>query len=193
MRVPSGRWTWAIRTDNCATDFFKNFAEKSFMFKSRVRTVRNCRPDGRTSAGSNFHVRLSRVRTKGDERPDGWTSTRNFHICYARVRTMTNRRPDGDIWITILALCMSTSVQESTSSGRLKQSSLKLNLERIWSWSIDHWEASGRAAETSRRMEVGKVASRNNEGLDGMARRPDEWCLVCRASGRYGTSSGRME
>jgi len=27
----------AVRTDNCATGFSENFAEKSFLFKSRVR------------------------------------------------------------------------------------------------------------------------------------------------------------
>jgi len=58
MRVPSGRWTWTVRTDNCATDFFENFAEKSFLFKSRVWMVRHSRPDGRTSAASNFFIRL---------------------------------------------------------------------------------------------------------------------------------------
>jgi len=58
MRVPSGRWTWFVRTDNCAIDFFENFAEKSFLFKSRVRTVRQHRPNGRTSAASNFLIRL---------------------------------------------------------------------------------------------------------------------------------------
>jgi hypothetical protein len=47
-----------VRMDNCGTDFFENFAEKSFLFKSRVRTVRHCRPDGRTSAASNFLIRL---------------------------------------------------------------------------------------------------------------------------------------
>jgi hypothetical protein len=58
MRVPPEWWTWAVRTDNCATDFFKNFAEKSFLFKSRVRTVRQRRTDGRTSVASNFLIRL---------------------------------------------------------------------------------------------------------------------------------------
>jgi hypothetical protein len=167
MRVPSGQWTWAVRTDNCATDFSENFAEKSFLFKSRVRTVRHCRPDGRTSAASNFHIRLSRVQTMGDERPDDWSSTCNFHICYARVRTMIGSRPDGwsrignflncwtrvrtkadcrpdgDIWIVILTFCMSAFGWESTLSGRLKQSSLKLNLERIWSWSITERRSNG--------------------------------------------------
>jgi hypothetical protein len=65
------QWTWAVRTDNCETDFSKNFAEKSFLFKSCVRTVRQCLLDSRTSAVSNFHIRLSRVRTMGYERPDG--------------------------------------------------------------------------------------------------------------------------
>jgi hypothetical protein len=58
---------------------------------------------------------------------------------------------------------------------------------------IDHRDASGRAAETSEWMQAGTVASRNSKGLDGNARHPNRWCLVCRASGRYGTSSGRME
>jgi len=51
--------------------FPKIFAEKSFLFKSRVRTVRHCRPDGHTSTASNFYIRLLSVRTMGDERPDG--------------------------------------------------------------------------------------------------------------------------
>jgi hypothetical protein len=38
---------------------------------------------------------------------------------------------------------------------------------------IDHREASGRAAETSGRMQAGTLASRNSEGPDGNARRPD--------------------
>jgi hypothetical protein len=51
--------------------YSKNFAEKSLLFKSRVQTVRHFRLDGRTSAASNFHIRLLRVRTMGDERPNG--------------------------------------------------------------------------------------------------------------------------
>jgi len=65
-----------------------DFRWKSFLFKSRIWTVRHSRPDGRTSAASNFHIRLSRVQTNGDGRPDGWSSTRNFHICGTRVRTV---------------------------------------------------------------------------------------------------------
>jgi hypothetical protein len=38
---------------------FWEFCWKSFLFKSRVRTVRHWPPDGRTSAVSNFHIRLS--------------------------------------------------------------------------------------------------------------------------------------
>jgi hypothetical protein len=53
------------------------------------------RPDGRTSAASNFLIRLSSVRTMGDERPDGYSSTRNFHVSNVRVRTMIGSRPDG--------------------------------------------------------------------------------------------------
>jgi hypothetical protein len=135
----------------CDRIFWK-FHWKSFLFKSHVRTVRHWRPDGRMSTASNFHIRLSRFRTKGDERPDGWTSTRNFHICYAHVWTMKGRRLDGwsrignflnrwarvrtnadwrldgCIWIAILALFMSASGREITSSGRC------INLPLFWTW-----------------------------------------------------------
>jgi hypothetical protein len=82
--------------------------------------------------------------------------------------------PDGWILIVILPLCVSASGRESTSSGRLNQSSL------IWTWKknlklIDHWRSSGRDAETSERMQAGTEASR------------------CRwVSGRKSTSYGRM-
>jgi len=44
---------------------FQKFRWRSNLFESRVRTVRHCRPDGRTSAASNFHIEASRVRTGG--------------------------------------------------------------------------------------------------------------------------------
>jgi hypothetical protein len=50
--------------DNCEIDFSKILL-KFFPDLSRVRTVVSCRPDGRTSAASNFHTRASHVRTKG--------------------------------------------------------------------------------------------------------------------------------
>jgi hypothetical protein len=55
---PSGRWTMAVRTDNCATGFSKIFAEKPFLYKNIVRTGWLDRLDGRTFAASNFHNRL---------------------------------------------------------------------------------------------------------------------------------------
>jgi hypothetical protein len=145
----------------------------------------------------------------GDEHPNGWSSTRNFHICYASVRTMIGSRPDGwswignflnwwtrvwtkadcrpdgDIWIVILTLCMS-------ASGRLKQSSFKLNLERIWSWSISERRPNGllRCPDGCKlEQKLLDTVVRPN----GKSRRPDGWCLVCRASKRYGTSFGWME
>jgi hypothetical protein len=48
----------AVRTDNCATGFSKIFVEKSFLYKKIVRIEWLDRPDGRTSAASNFHNRL---------------------------------------------------------------------------------------------------------------------------------------
>jgi hypothetical protein len=44
---------------------FWKFCWRTFLFESRVRTMRHCRPDGRTSAASNFHIVASLVRTGG--------------------------------------------------------------------------------------------------------------------------------
>jgi hypothetical protein len=76
-------------------------------------------------------------------RPDGWSRISSFLNCWKHVQTNADWRPDGDIWIVILASCMSASWRETTSSGRLKQSSIKLNLARIWSWSITERRPDG--------------------------------------------------
>jgi hypothetical protein len=52
-------------------------------------------PDGRTSAASNFLIRLSSVWTMGDERPDGYSITRNFYIVNVHIRTIIGSRTDG--------------------------------------------------------------------------------------------------
>jgi hypothetical protein len=52
---PSGRTT--VRPK------FLKFRWKSFLFKSRVKTVLLCHLDGCTFAVSNFHIEASRVRT----------------------------------------------------------------------------------------------------------------------------------
>jgi hypothetical protein len=51
---------------------------------------------------------------------------------------------------------------------------------------IDHWEES-------EQMQAGTEAFWYSIGPDGNIPCPGGWCLVCRASGQYGTSSGRME
>jgi hypothetical protein len=94
------------------------------------------RPDGRTSAASSFLIRLSSVLTMGDERPDGWSWIGNFLLWCTRIRTV--RRPNCHIWIAILALRRRASGWDTTLSGR--------------------------AAETSRRMQAGTETSRYSMG-----------------------------
>jgi hypothetical protein len=64
--------------------------------------------------------------------------------------------------------------------------------KKIWSWSI-----IGRRPDGMLRRPNGcKMEQKLHdtvEGLNKNPRRSDEWCLVCRASEQYGTSSGRME
>jgi hypothetical protein len=115
-------------------------------------------------------------------RPEGWSRIGNFLIWWARVRTNSDWRSDGDIWIAILALFMSASRWETTSSGRCTNrpiSELGKNLKLI-----DHWWASRRAAEMSRRMQVGTEASRYNGGSGRKDTSFERMMLVCVASGR---------
>jgi len=44
---------------------FQKFCWKSFLFKTCVRSVRQWRPDHRTSTTSNFHIRLRASRPRG--------------------------------------------------------------------------------------------------------------------------------
>jgi len=60
-------WTMNLSRpgDQLCDQNFRDFRKKSFLFESRVRTVRHCRSDGRTSPASNFLTKASRVKTRG--------------------------------------------------------------------------------------------------------------------------------
>jgi hypothetical protein len=174
------------------------------------------RPDGRTSAASNFLTRLSSIRTMGDDSPDSYSSTRNFHNGNARVRTMIGSRPDGwsrignfllwctrvrttavrrsdgHIWIAILALRRRASGRDTTSSGRL----IDLPFLRTWK-EIRNWSSAERRPDMLLKRPDGcKLAQKLLDtvwGSDGMNTSSGQMILVCLASGRYDTSSGRME
>jgi hypothetical protein len=92
----------------------KNFAENLSCFEPR--------PNGCTSATSNFHIEASRIRTKGMV----IQAVDLMLVCSDHVDWRSN------VWIlnAILALWMSASGQESTSSGRLQKSSHICVLER---------------------------------------------------------------
>jgi hypothetical protein len=152
------------------------------------------RPDGNSST-RNFHIWYVRVRTMRDRHPGGWRRIVNFHISCTGVRTKADWRPDGGIWIAILALYMS-------ASGWVYQSSLILNLERIWSWSITERRPDGllrhpdgllrRPDGLLRRSEGCKLEQKLLDTVEG----PDEknmssgrMMLVCLEFRRYGTSS----
>jgi len=108
---------------------FWEFRWKSFLFEHRVRMVLPCRSDGRTFAASNFHIEALLVRTR---RMVVQTANLMHAISYLMLARSDNDdwRLDVWIWIVILALWMSTSGRESTSSGRLQRSSHICVLER---------------------------------------------------------------
>jgi hypothetical protein len=59
-------WTVDIRhLDRQLCDRLSKILLKFFPNLSRVQTVLHYRPDGRTSAARNFHIKASRIRTKG--------------------------------------------------------------------------------------------------------------------------------
>jgi len=95
---------------------------KFFPEMSLVQTVLPCRPDGRTLAAHNFHIKASCVRTIGmvvrivD-------LTHAIFIRVARRPEHEDWRPDVLILNARLALWMSASGRESTSSEQLQLSS----------------------------------------------------------------------
>jgi len=150
------------------------------------------RPDGCTSAASNFLIRLSSVRTMGDGHPDGYSLTRNFHISNVRVRTTAVRRPNGHIWIAILALSRRASGRDTTLSWWL------IDLPFLGTWKeIRNWLSTGTCPDMLlKRLDGCKLAQKLLDtvwGLDRMNTSSGRMMLVCLASGRDDTSSGRME
>jgi len=163
------------------------FHWRSFLFESCVRTVVHYRTNGRTSAASNFHIKASRV----------WTRKMVVHtVVLMHAISISDAR---------------VSVRESTSSGRLQQSShicvwkeiLKLDrtlrVVRMGCWIVrtDASWSSSKLLDTK-------------ECPGGNPLRPDQWCFslmwvrtiwhVLRTasaldnweSGRDDTSSGRL-
>jgi hypothetical protein len=53
------------RSDGQLCDRLSKISLKFFPVLSHVQTVLPCRPDGRTSAARNFHIKASRIQTKG--------------------------------------------------------------------------------------------------------------------------------
>jgi len=139
-------------------DFLK-FHWKSFLFKSRVRTVRHWRPDGRTSAARNFHIRL---RASGPRGMNVRTAILQHAIsisamCASGPWEAGVRMVEVESPISILVACASGPrltdvrtvifelrflpyvwVRPDEKPRRPDGVSIfpYLNLERIWSWSI---------------------------------------------------------
>jgi hypothetical protein len=198
----------------CDRIFWK-FRWKSFLFKTCVRIVRHWRLDCRTSAASNFHIRLSAYGLRG-------TNVRMAILQHAiSISTMRASGPwEADVrtvevksTISILVACASgprlTDVRTvifelrflpylwSRPDGKphrpdgvsiFPYTELGKNLKLI-----DHWWTFERATERSGRMQARTKASRHSVG-SGRKRyvvrtdgKVDRW-----ASGWDDTSSGRL-
>jgi hypothetical protein len=122
--------------------------------------------------------------------PNGWSWIGNFLLWCTRVRTTAVRRPDDHIWIAILALRVRASERDTTSSGRL------IDLPFLGTWKeIRNWSSTGRCPDVMmKRLDGCKLAQKLLDtvwGPDGMNTWSGRMMLVCLASGRYDTLSGR--
>jgi hypothetical protein len=202
----------------CDRIFWK-FRSKSFLFKSLVRTVRHRRPDSRTSAASNFHIRL---RASGPRGMNVRTAILQHAISISAmcesgswevdvrmvevesVISLTDERASGpmpiDVRTVIFELRFLPYVWvHSDGKPRLPDGVSifpYLNLERIWSWSITDGRSDGMLRGTDWCKLEQKLLD-TVEGLDGKIRRPDGWCWsVWRPNGmtrrRDGWNSGQM-
>jgi hypothetical protein len=149
------------------------------------------RPDSYSST-SNFHIGNACVRTMIGSRLDGWSRIGNFLLWCTRVQTTSVRRPDGHIWIAILALRRLASRRDTTSSRQLT------DLPFLGTWKeIRSWSSTGRRSDVLlKRLDGCKLAQKLLDtvwGPDGMNTSFGRMMLVCLASERDDTSSGRME
>jgi len=142
---PSGRTT--VRPK------FWKFRWKSFLFEIHIRTMLPCRPDGRTFAASNFLIKASRVRTS--------------RIVVRTVDLMHSIFIFEPYWLASRGLdlnCDTCLMYEHVRTGihviRTVTTIFPYLCFGKKSWSlIEHWESSGRAAESSGWMQVGAVRS----------------------------------
>jgi hypothetical protein len=198
----------------CDRIFWK-FRWKSFLFKSRVRTVRLWRPDGRTSATSNFHIRLPasgpmgmNVRTTILQHTISISAMHASRPWEAGVRTVEvesaisilvarssgPRLTDVRTVIFELRFLPYLWVRLDRKPHRLDGVSIfpYLNLERIWSWSITVGRLDGLLRGFGW-MQAGTEAFRYSVGFGRKDTSSGWMMLVCLASGRDGMLSGRME
>jgi hypothetical protein len=152
-RRPSGGHRSSVRT--FMRPKFQKFRWRSFLFESRVRTVRHCRPNGRTPAASNFHIEALRVRTKRM----GILTVNLMHAI-----SISDARASGPCWLSsgLELRYLPYGWAHPDGNPRLPDgcSNLPISVFGKKSWSlIEHWGSSGRAAESSRRMQAGAVWS----------------------------------
>jgi hypothetical protein len=168
--------------------------------------VRHWRPDGRTSAASNFHIRL---RASGPKGMNVRTAILQHAISISVMRasgpweadvrivevestiSLTDERTSGpmltDIRTVIFELRFLPYLWVRPDGKPHRPDSVSIfpyfelgkNLKLI-----DHWWTSGRAAEMSRRMQAGTEASRYSGGSRRKDTSSRRMMLVCLASGQ---------
>jgi hypothetical protein len=170
---------------------FLDFQWKSFLFESRVRTVRHCRLDSCTSAASNFLIKASRVRTKG-------MTVRTVDLLQAiSISTEHSSGPwqTGVRTVGFELRFLPYGVARLDENPRRLDGCSNLPLfelgKKIWS-SITESRPDGLLTRPNGCKLEQKLLD-TDECPDENPRRPEVWCFVCRASGWYGTSSGRLE
>jgi hypothetical protein len=135
----------------CDKIFWK-FHWKSFLFKSRVRTVRHWRPDGCTSAASNFHIRLSASKPRGMNiqmeilqhaisisamRESGpWEADVRTVEVKSAISILVARRSEPrltDVWTVIFELRFLPYVWVRPN-GKPRRPDVCINLPIFWTW-----------------------------------------------------------
>jgi hypothetical protein len=179
---------------------FWDLCWKSFLFESHVRTVRHCCPDGRTSAASNIHIRL---RASGP-----WGMAFRM-VNLQHTISISNKRASGP-WaasVQTVEVEYAISISVERASGPCWQTSRRVNLN------CD--DGNPRRPDGCNNLPIFELGK--NLKLDRILRgvqtdaswnrsfskqrsvrteihvvRTDD-ALVCRGSGRYDTSSERLE
>jgi hypothetical protein len=182
------------RSDGQLSDRVSKFCENSFLKWAAsgqccpvVRTVLPCHPDGRTLAARNFHIKAWRIWTIGSvvRTVDLMHAISIYEARASKPWGLTSRCLDFEYTTCLMDVLfrMVAAVFSCLYFGK-----------KSHSWSKTEWRPNVllKCLDGCKLEQFQSFLTQRKIWMESF-RRPDEWCLDSYVSGRYITSSERLQ